>query len=200
MPMPCHLELEGEKSGKIEGSCDHKGREGTILVYSFNHEIHPQSGLPSGKRIHGPLTIVKEFDKSSPKLYFSCVSGEHMKTVKIKWYRISVKGTEEHYFTHELTDAIIVSMKPFVPMVFLKENEPYRQMEEVSFTYRKIKWTFEDGGIESEDDWSETPRTDQDVRERTGQEGKGRPPEADRFRDGAPAADTEYQAGKCAYC
>jgi len=32
MPMPCHLTLEGEKQGKIEGSCEMQGREGTILV------------------------------------------------------------------------------------------------------------------------------------------------------------------------
>lgn len=32
MPMPCHLTLEGKKQGKIEGSCEMGGREGTILV------------------------------------------------------------------------------------------------------------------------------------------------------------------------
>ena len=72
MPMPAHMNLTGEKQGNIDGSCDMKGREKTILVYSMNHDIHiprdPQSGLASGKRIHGPLSIVKEDDKSSPKL------------------------------------------------------------------------------------------------------------------------------------
>ncbi len=157
MPMPSHLELEGEKQGKIEGSCDMKGREGTILVYAMNHEIHiprdPQSGLASGKRIHGPLTILKEYDKSSPKLYQALSQGEHMKNVKIKWYRISPKGIEEHYFTHTLENAIVVSIKPYMPIAFLAENEPYRHMEEVSFTYEKIKWTWEPDGIESEDSW-----------------------------------------------
>jgi type VI secretion system secreted protein Hcp len=35
----------------------------------------------------------------------------------------------------------------------LPENEPYRHMEEVCFTYEKIKWTWEADGIESEDSW-----------------------------------------------
>jgi type VI secretion system secreted protein Hcp len=159
MPMPSHLTLQGEKQGKIEGSCDMKGREGTILVHAMNHDIHiprdPQSGLPSGKRIHGPLSIVKEYDKSSPKLYQALCTGEHMKEVTIKWYRIDKTGSEEHYFTHKMEDAIVVTMKPYMPVAFLPENEPYRHMEEVAFTYKKIKWTWETDGIESEDSWAE---------------------------------------------
>jgi len=158
MPMPCHLEVEGQNQGTIEGSCVMEGREGTILVYAMDHDVHiprdPQSGLPSGKRIHGPLSIVKEYDKASPKLYQALCTGEHMKTVVIKWYRIDPTGTEEHYFTHTLEDAIVVGMKPYMPIAFVKENEPYRHMEEVSFTYSKIKWTWEPDGIESEDSWA----------------------------------------------
>jgi type VI secretion system secreted protein Hcp len=151
------MEVEGENQGKIEGSCDMQGREGTILVYEMDHDIHiprdPQSGLPSGKRIHGPLSIVKEYDKASPKLYQALCTGERMKNVTIKWYRIDPKGAEEHYFTHILENAIIVEMKPYMPMAFVKENEPYRHMEKVSYTYGKIKWTWEVDGIESEDSW-----------------------------------------------
>lgn len=32
----------------------------------------------------------------------------------------------------------------------------HREREHVSFVYQKITWTWEDGGITSEDDW-ETP-------------------------------------------
>ncbi len=71
----------------------------------------------------------------------------------LKWYRINDSGQEENYFTHTLTDAIIVAMEPDTPTVFLPENEPYRHMERVSFTYASIKWTWEIDGIESEDSW-----------------------------------------------
>jgi type VI secretion system secreted protein Hcp len=155
--MTSHLELEGENQGGIEGNCDMEGREGTILVFAMNQEIHiprdPQSGLPSGKRIHGPLTIVKEFDKASPKLYQALCTGEHLKAV-LKWYRIDPSGSEEHYFTHTLDEAIVVSIKPYMPIAFLEENEPYRHMEEVCMTYKKIKWAWEPDGIESEDSWA----------------------------------------------
>src|SRR5947209_2296857 len=98
MSQPAYLTLEGEKQGKIEGSCDQKGREGTILVQAFSHEVFiprdAQTGAPTGNRIHNPLTITKAYDKSSPKLYQALTSGEHMKTVEIKWWRINSKGTE----------------------------------------------------------------------------------------------------------
>jgi len=160
MPMPSHMTIKTAAGKDIQGSCKMKGRENTILIFSMDHDIHmprdPQSGLPTGKRIHGPLTIMKEFDKSSPELYKALSTGERM-TVTIKWYRIDPKGKEEHYFTHELTDAIVVSIKVLVPVVFLKENEPYRHMEEVSFTYKKIKWTQVPDSKEAEDDWEVPP-------------------------------------------
>ncbi len=158
MPMPAHMELEGKNQGKIEGSCEMQGREGTILVYAMNHHIHiprdTHSGLPTGKRVHNPLTIVKEYDKSSPKLYQALCTGEQFSNVTIKWYRIDPTGKEEHYFTTKLEDAIIVDMKPYMPETFLAQNEPYKHMEEVSFTYSKIIWTWEPDGIEAQDEWS----------------------------------------------
>ena len=157
MPMPCHMTLEGETQGAIDGSCEMQGRENSILVYAMNHDIHiprdPQTGLASGKRIHGPLTIVKEVDKSSPKLYQALCTGENMTNVELKYFRVAPDGTEEHYFTTTLENAIVVEMKPYMPVAFLAENEPYRHMEELSLTYRKIMWDWVPDGIGAEDDW-----------------------------------------------
>jgi len=157
MAMPCFMTVVGEKQGTIDGSCDIKGREKTILGYAFDHNIYmpidPQTGLSSGKRIHGPLSITKEMDRSSPKLYQALCTGEHLKEVTIKYFRVAKDGKEEHYFTQTLSDAIVVSAEPFFPTVFIKENEGYRHMEKVSFTYSKIKWTWVPDGVEAEDSW-----------------------------------------------
>ena len=157
-PMPSYMQVTGEQQGDIEGSVTQKDREGTILVYAFGHNIKiptdPQSGLPTGKRIHGPIKILKEFDKSSPKLYKALVTGEHLNPVIIKFYRIDPTGNEEHYFTIRLEDAIILSISPSIPTTLLAQNESYGHMETVSFNYRKIKWTWEPDGVESEDDWT----------------------------------------------
>lgn len=157
MPMPAHMTLEGESQGKIDGSCEMQGRENSILVEAFNHEVRiprdPQSGLSTGKRIHNALSIVKVFDKSSPKLYQALCTGEHMKNVTIKWYRIDPTSKEEHYYTHTLEDAIIVAIRPWMPNCLDHKTEQYTHMEEVMFTYKKIRWTWEIDGIEAEDSW-----------------------------------------------
>ena len=157
MAMPSFMTVTGEKQGSIDGSCEIKGREKSILVYALDHNISmprdPQTGLSSGKRIHGPFSIIKEIDKSSPKLYQALCTGEHLKSVLVKYTRVGKDGKEEHYFTEELSDAIVVSMAPFVPTVFLKENDAYRHMERVSFTYSQIKWTWIPDGIEAQDSW-----------------------------------------------
>jgi type VI secretion system secreted protein Hcp len=128
-----------------------------MLIYAQDHKVEiprdTHTGLPTGQRIHMPYTITKHKDQASPKLYQACCSGEHFTDWVLKFFRINDKGQEEHYYTIKLTDAIIVEMREYTPMTFIADNKPYKDMEEVSFTYSKISWTYEPGGIESEDDW-----------------------------------------------
>ena len=158
MPQPAYLTLKGKNQGEIKGSCPISGHEESILVQAFNHEVsiptNIQTGAPTGPRAHQSFTITKEYDKSSPKLYQALTSGEHMDTVKIELYRINPKGTEEHYFTTTLNDALIVSIKPWMQNALDPAAKNYTHMEDVSFTYRKINWQWVPDGIESEDDWN----------------------------------------------
>ncbi len=127
------------------------------MVQAFNHEVRiprdPQSGLSTGKRVHNALSVVKVFDKSSPKAYQALCTGEHMKNVTIKWYRIDPQGAEEHYFTHVVEDAIFVSIRPWMPNALDPQTEGFTHMEEWMFTYKKIRWTWEVDGVEAEDSW-----------------------------------------------
>ncbi|MDY0361139.1 MAG: Hcp family type VI secretion system effector [Desulforegulaceae bacterium] len=161
MAMTAYMNLEGMNQGKIEGGCTQSGRESMILVFGVDHNVEipkdTHTGLPTGQRIHHPLLITKEIDKSSPLLYQACCSGEQFKEVSLSYYRINEKGQEEHYYSIKLQNAIIVSMRTYKPLTFLEENKPYKDMEDVQFTYEKIIWTYESDGIESEDSWK-TPK------------------------------------------
>jgi len=157
MPMPSHLWLEGETQGAIDGSCTQAGRENSILVQALDHDVtiprSPQDGQPTGKRVHSPLTITKVFDASSPKLYQALCTGERINKFEIKFYRINDTGNEEHYFTIALERAIVVDMKSYYPNCLDAKSEQFRHMEDASFTYEKIIWTWEIDGIVAEDSW-----------------------------------------------
>jgi len=161
MAMPAHMTLTGKKQGKIEGSCDLKGREGSMLVQQFEHDIslpvETQGGQPIGQRVHKPLIIHKYYDKATPKLYKALATGERFSELEIKWYRINPNGDEEHYFTHKLEDATIVSIKPYMHNALDPDKNQYGHMEAIAFTYRKITWTWVDGGVSAEDDWKDRP-------------------------------------------
>jgi len=155
MALTIHLELTGKNQGKIDGSCDMAGRENTILVQAINQRTfiphHPQDGLPTGKRKHAPISVVKEIDKSSPSLYQALVTGEQFSNVTLKYYRISPQGNEEHYFTQLLEDVAIISISSKTPKTFLKKYEAFMDLEMVSFCYNKIITSYEPDGIEAED-------------------------------------------------
>ncbi|MCH9023072.1 MAG: type VI secretion system tube protein Hcp [Planctomycetes bacterium] len=144
------MSVTGGTQGPIEGSSEETGREGTILVEAFNHEVRipfdPLTGLPSGPRIHSPLEVVKFIDKSTPKLYQALTTGENLNPVVLKFYHIGPTLVEEHYYSIELENAIIVDIK-----------QSNTNSEHISFTYQKIKWTWEIDGIASEDDWIVPP-------------------------------------------
>ncbi len=110
------------------------------------------TGLPTGQRIHHPLTVMKAKDVSSPKLFAACCKGEQV-DVELDFYRIKPTGEEELYYKITINDAVIVEMQENTPTTFLAENKPYHDMENVSFTYSKITWSYTDGNIEYVDDW-----------------------------------------------
>lgn len=156
--MTSYLTVIGANQGAILGDCTQEGKEDTIVVYSFGHNIHlnrdPDTGLPTSNKIHTPLKIQKHFDKSSPLLQQSLVSGEIMITWELKFFQVNDLGKVVHYYTIRLDGARIVSITANKPNTLLEENSPYHDMETVSFIYNAITWTHEIDGIESSDTWS----------------------------------------------
>ncbi len=127
------------------------------MVQGFNHEViiprDPQSGQPTGQRVHKPVVITKVFDKASPLLLAALTSGERLTKVEIQWYRTSAAGTQEHYYTTVLEDAIIVDIKDYMHNCQDPGNAHFTHLEDVHFTYRKITWTHEVSGTSGSDDW-----------------------------------------------
>jgi len=162
MALNAYLSLKGETIGDIKGSVTQAGREGSILVVAVDHEIvsprDTASGLPTGKRQHSPITIIKEVDKSSPLLYTCLTNNETLAEWKLQFWQPSANGQEQQHYTIYLTNASINAIQLEMLNNRYPENMPHRERERISFTYHKIAWVWNEESITSEDYW-QTPIT-----------------------------------------
>jgi type VI secretion system secreted protein Hcp len=156
MALPGYMTIVAENQGSIEGECDLEGREGALVVQAIQHTVKlptDQRGLPNGRRVHMPITILKELDRTSPMLYQALSEGELLTEVIIDWYRIDSAGMEELYYRQSLKNAQITAIE------FIVENETdlaknkLGHMEKVSLIYDSISWSHEADGIEFEDNF-----------------------------------------------
>jgi len=162
MPMLAYMKIVGAKSGAIKGGVTQKGREGTIQVVGFSHEItvprNAQSGLPTGQRMHKPLIVTKELDQSTPLLYGVLRNNENLTSVTINFYTATLKtasgmSSSVQHYTIKLTDASIAAIDALMAEDSHAQTTKGDATEKISFTYQAIEWTWTDGGITAQDDW-----------------------------------------------
>jgi len=162
MAMMAYAYLKGQKSGAVNGSITQKGRENSIGVIAVTHSIvsprDPQSGLPTGQRMHKPFVITKELDKATPVLYNILCTNENLLEAVFKFFTPQVKaatgvGGEVQHFTVKLTNANIASIDFRMANIRHPDLTKFTEFEEIALTYQKIEWTWNDGGITALDDW-----------------------------------------------
>lgn len=144
--------VERENQGAIKGGSKEAGLEDSIDVFGFSHSIisprDAASGMPTGKRQHKPLVVVKELDQATPLLYQALVTNEKLMSVKLEWRHYNPDSQQvELYFTIELDYAYIASIQDY------SAGTMHHPMETVSFVYQKITWTWMDGSITATEDW-----------------------------------------------
>ncbi|NBA94160.1 Hcp family type VI secretion system effector [Pseudomonas sp. R5(2019)] len=166
MSTPAYISITGKTQGHITkdaftadsvGNIYVEGHEDQILVQEIDHLIatptDPQSGQPSGQRVHKPFSFTAALNKATPLLYGALATGEMLTEVEVKWYRTSTEGKQEHFFTTKLEDATIVQIHTHLPHAQDPSKEGYTQLIKVSMAYRKITWTHNISGTEASDDW-----------------------------------------------
>jgi type VI secretion system secreted protein Hcp len=165
MPQVAYMTVTGEKQGQITAGANTPESVGNkyqeehtdeSTVLECNHPImiprDPQTGQPTGQRVHLPFTVRTRFDKAAPLMDQAICTGERLQ-VEIKWWRTTMQGTQEHYYTHKLTDATLVDVKTEV-VLCTDTSQDYRDHEKVySMVYRKIEWKHEVAATEGSDDW-----------------------------------------------
>jgi type VI secretion system secreted protein Hcp len=152
-----YMRLTGQSQGEIRGSVTLAGREDSILIIAYGHDVvsprDAASGLLTAKRQHSPLRITKEIDRSTPLLMNAWANGEMMTQFELRFWRPSATGKETQFYTILLEGARIVSISQEMLNNQYPENAAHKEREHVTFVYDRIEWVFEDGGIAFNDGW-----------------------------------------------
>ena len=166
MPTPAYISIEGATQGPITqgaftedsvGNIWQEGHEDQIMVQAIDHVVtiprDPQSGQPSGQRVHKPFKFTAALNKATPLIYNALTSGEMLPTVEVQWWRTNSAGKQEHFFSTILEDCLVVDVDCCMPHAQNPENQDYTQLLTVSLSYRKITWEHTIAGTSGADDW-----------------------------------------------
>lgn len=150
------IKITGTKQGIFKGESVAKGHENTTQITSYTFEENsprdPQTGLPTGRRLIRPITVVKDWGASSPMIYQALATNEVLKEVKIDFFTINPQvGMEFNERTIILTDATISNVKDVTATV----NGDLVDAEAITFTFQRIRMTDNKSGTIFED--SNTP-------------------------------------------
>ena len=132
------LKIEG-----VDGESTDQAHKGWIEILSYSHGVsQPASGaassggLRSAERCdHQDFSVVKTLDKASPKLALFCSNGQHITEVILVLCR--AEGDKPQYMEYKMNDVIISSVG-YHGSIGTEE----RPIEEVTFSYAKIEWTY----------------------------------------------------------
>lgn len=153
IPTSIAMKIKAQNQGDIKGDLTQTGREGSIKVISVNHEItstiDATTGLPTGKKQHKPLVILKELDRSTINLYNSLLTSEMLLSVELKFWAQAQTGAEVNFFSTSLMNAKVV----FISQITSQEIN-LTQHEEVRLVYQKIEWKNLNTNTVTQGDWS----------------------------------------------
>jgi type VI secretion system secreted protein Hcp len=144
-----NVAITGRSNTPIKGGPD--GQKDKIDVLSYSEGIvsprDAASGLPTGKRMHKPFTIVKEVDAATPLLMQACATNETLPAVQLA---LHPPGASADVVTVTLHNASCSEIEDSTA------EDGVHEIETVSFTFQKI--TVENAAAKTmfEDDWTET--------------------------------------------
>ena len=139
MAFDCFLKIDG-----VPGESTDDKHKDWIEVLSYSHGVSQQSsgsvssgGGRSAERCdHQDFSVVKTLDKASPKLNLFCCNGKHIAKIQVELSRAT--GDKQKYMEYVLSDSIVSSVRPGGS----SQGGEALPLEEVSFNYGKIEWTY----------------------------------------------------------
>jgi type VI secretion system secreted protein Hcp len=136
------------------------GREESIECVYYEQAVatarEAGTGQATGRRKYEPLLIRKRIDKSTPLLAKAMAENTQIDGI-FKFFRPNPTGdgTTEQFYTVEVKRGRIASFKQVVPDCINPVSATEPPLEEVTFVFHSISWTYTNGGVTHEDTWDQ---------------------------------------------
>ena len=159
MAIPAYMWIKDDGGADVKGSVTVQGREGSVEIVAFNNGVSiptdANTGKLTGTRVHRPIRLTKETDAATAYLYKAVTSGQTLKSVEIKWYKIDDAGKEKEYFNTKLDNVKVVAVEPKMLDIKNPAFDKHNHLEDIELRYEKITWSYKDGNIIHTDTWTE---------------------------------------------
>ena len=129
----------------IPGECQDDKHQGWIEILAFNHGVlqpaKSQAALSTGRAPvemgeHQDFSVTKFLDKSSPKLSLACSNGQMIGDLTIELIR--TVGDKIRFMEYRMSICHVKS----ATISGLPDGKAEQPVEEVTFGYDKIQWTY----------------------------------------------------------
>jgi type VI secretion system secreted protein Hcp len=134
----CYMEIHN-----IPGESTDYGHQNWIDLLACSHGVlyvptqaHTGGPITHGQCRHNDFTVVKLLDRASPKLSLFCCQGTIIPTVTIELCRAT--EFKEVFMRYQFEGVQVTAVKQFTAGAMLTD----KPLEEVSFNYTKITWTY----------------------------------------------------------
>lgn len=153
-----YVSIEGKMQGKFKGESKRERFEDRSTGLGFAYDVKSPrdtaSGQATGKRIHGPVIITKEWGAATPQLFQALVENEVLRTVLVEFVRTDEKGEEYVYHRVKLSNATVSEIRQYTGNLSSGMDTNFHELEDISFTFSRIEIENVDGKTIADDDRS----------------------------------------------
>jgi type VI secretion system secreted protein Hcp len=134
-----YLTIQGSKQGKIKGEAERISLTG--VTHDITMPTEHATGMASGKRQHGSITVTKTVDSASPKLFQAMKTNEVLSNVTIEFEGAAGAGAGKAARMIELKDAVISNIRVT------------GKSEAITIDYETVQVTYMNGNKSATDAW-----------------------------------------------
>lgn len=133
----------------ITGNSNQPRYENKVAAIAIKHEIQVplrwegEARMKGGSSQHGPITITRYMDKSSPKICETCSSSSKIDNAKVLIYQPAEDGTIKKYMVINLRDVYISRVETETQVTVHPQTGDKTEvlLEHVSLNYGAIQWS-----------------------------------------------------------